>query len=87
VFSRSAELTDISDGPIAVSRIKHTSVVEVSKKGTEGAAATGIEIALFSATFGEQKNVVVDRPFIFVVQDRHNKIPVLVGKVNDPSNK
>lgn len=87
VFSRSAELTAISDGPITVSRIKHTSVVEVSKEGTEGAAATGIEIALFSATFGEQKDVVVDRPFIFVVQDRHNKIPVLVGKVNDPSKK
>ena len=89
--------------PISVSRIKHTSMVEVClsssfaldscqphlyqvrKEGREGAAATGEEIALFSAAFGEQKDIVVDRPFIFVVQDTKNKIPVLVGKITDPT--
>jgi hypothetical protein len=30
--------------------------------------------------------VVVDRPFIFAVMDRINKIPVLVGKVNNPTS-
>ena len=33
----------------------------------------------------DQKVVVVDRPFIFVVQDKINNIPVLVGKVTNPS--
>ena len=60
-------------------------LAQVTKEGTEGAAATGVEIALFSAAFGEQKDIVVDRPFIFVVQDRKNKIPVLVGKITDPT--
>jgi len=85
VFSENAELEGISNAKISVSRIKHSSLVEVTKEGTEGAAATGVEIALFSAAFGEQKDIVVDRPFIFVVQDRKNKIPVLVGKITDPS--
>jgi len=85
VFSENAELDGISNAKISVSRIKHSSLVEVTKEGTEGAAATGVEIALFSAAFGEQKDIVVDRPFIFVVQDRKNKIPVLVGKITDPS--
>jgi len=85
VFSQNAELEGISNAPISVSRIKHSSLVEVTKEGTEGAAATGVEIALFSASFGEQKDIVVDRPFIFVVQDRKNKIPVLVGKITDPT--
>jgi len=85
VFSQNAELEGISSAPISVSRIKHSSLVEVTKEGTEGAAATGVEIALFSAAFGEQKDIVVDRPFIFVVQDRKNKIPVLVGKITDPT--
>merc|ERR1712193_284368 len=80
-----AELEGISSAPISVSRIKHTSLVEVTKEGTEGAAATGVEIALFSAAFGEQKDVVVDRPFIFIVQDKKNHIPVLVGKITDPT--
>merc|ERR1711974_567034 len=52
VFSQNAELEGISNAPISVSRIKHTSLVEVTKEGTEGAAATGVEIALFSAAFG-----------------------------------
>ena len=56
----------------------------MTKEGTEGAAATGVEIALFSAAFGEQKDVVVDRPFIFIVQVKKNQIPLLVGKVADP---
>ena len=38
------------------------------------------------STFAEpDKKIVVDRPFIFVIQDRINKIPVLVGKVTDPT--
>jgi len=85
VFSQNAELGGISNAPISVSRIKHSSLVEVTKEGTEGAAATGVEIALFSAAFGEQIDIVVNRPFIFVVQDRKNKIPVLVGKITDPT--
>merc|ERR1712088_678815 len=84
-FSENAELKGISNAQTSVSRIKHSSLVEVTKEGTEGAAATGVEIALFSAAFGEQKDIVVDRPFIFVVQDTKNKIPVLVGKIADPT--
>lgn len=57
----------------------------MTKEGTEGAAATGVEIELFSASFGDQKDVTVDRPFIFVVQDKKNNVPVLVGKVTDPT--
>ena len=59
--------------------------MEVTKEGTEGAAATGIELVPFSASFGLQKNIVLDRPFIFIVQDRVNNIPVLVGRVKNPS--
>merc|ERR1712215_224140 len=86
VFTAEAELDKIVDGgPIGVGKVIHEAVVEVSKEGTMGAAATGVEIVLFSASFGEQKNIVIDRPFIFIVQDRVNNIPVLVGRVKSPS--
>merc|ERR1719435_21938 len=86
VFTAEAELDKMVDGgPIGVGKVIHEAVVEVSKEGTQGAAATGVEIVLFSASFGEQKNIVVDRPFIFIVQDRVNNIPVLVGRVKSPS--
>ena len=44
-----------------------------------------MEVVLFATASGKQKDIVVDRPFIFVVQDRENKIPVLVGKITDPT--
>ena len=56
---------------------------QVTNEGREGAPATGGEI--FSAAFGEQKDVVVDRPLIFIVQDKKNHIPILVGKITDPT--
>jgi len=89
VFESGAELgelvTDLKN--LAVSKITHTALVEVTKEGTEGAAATGAEIVLLSASFSEQKDVIIDRPFIFIVQDTRNKIPVLVGRVMDPTVK
>merc|ERR1712013_929975 len=86
VFTAEAELDKmVEGGPIGVGKVIHEAVVEVSEEGTKGAAATGVEIVLFSASFGEQKNILLNRPFIFIVQDRVNNIPVLVGRVKSPS--
>jgi len=73
----------ISDG-IAVSKILHKAVVNVDEEGTEGAAATGVELVLLSGSFGEKVDVNVDRPFIFIVQDKRNNIPILVGRIKNP---
>merc|ERR1711936_1199920 len=86
VFTSGAELDNIStDGPLGVSKVVHKAVVEVTKEGTEGAAATGVELVFFSASFGVQKRIVLDRPFIFIVQDKKNNIPILVGRVKNPN--
>merc|ERR1719507_37835 len=87
VFQAGAELAELGTGPLSVSKISHTSLLEVSKEGTEGAAATGAEIVLLSSAFNDRLDIVVDRPFIFVVEDKQNKIPVLVGRVMDPTVK
>merc|ERR1711936_495133 len=87
VFQAGAELAELGMGPLSVSKISHTSLLEVSKEGTEGAAATGAEIVLLSSAFNDRLDIVVDRPFIFVVEDKQNKIPVLVGRVMDPTVK
>jgi len=89
VFEAGAELGELATGlgNLAVSKISHTALVKVTKEGTEGAAATGAEIVLLSASFSEQKDIVINRPFIFIVQDVKNKIPVLVRRVMDPTKK
>jgi len=85
VFSQQAELGSISDDqPLGINSILHNSVIEVTKEGTEGAAATGIELVFFSASFSGEKEVIVDRPFIFVLEDTEHNIPLLVGRVVSP---
>ena len=80
-----AELGNFGEGdPIAVSSILHKAVVNVDKEGTEGAAATGVELVLLSGSFGEKIDVNVDQPFIFIVQDKKNNIPILVGRIKNP---
>ena len=59
--------------------------MEVTKEGTEEAAATAAVIVLVSSAIKDRLDVVVDRPFIFVVEDK--KIPVLVDRVMDPTVK
>lgn len=84
VFTAGAELDKITaGGPVGVGNILHQAVVEVSKDGSEAAAATGIELSLFSSGF--KKHIVVDRPFIFIIQDRLNNIPVIVGRIKNPT--
>merc|ERR1719186_633565 len=86
MFTSGAELDKITGGgPIGVGNILHEAVVEVTKNGTEGAAATGIELVLFS--LGNSKYILLDRPFILIVQDKVNNIPVLVGRIKNPSDK
>merc|ERR1711868_239535 len=85
LFTETAELDLITDDtPIGISGISHESIIEVTVNGTEGAAATGVEIVFFSASPKGEKEVVVDRPFIFVLEDKIDKIPLLVGRVVDP---
>jgi len=86
VFTPIAELDRmVTGGPIGVGKILHEAVVEVNKEGTEAAAATGLELVLFSGGFGEQASITLDRPFIFIVQDKLNNLPVLVGRVMNPT--
>jgi len=82
---KEAELEKLVSGSqVAVSNILHKAVVKVDKDGTEGAAATGVGLVLLSGSFGRNLDVDVNKPFIFIVQDKKNNIPVLVGRVKNP---
>ena len=80
VFESGAELAELGIGQLAVSKFSHSALLEVSK----GAEATGAEIVLLSSAL-KDRLIVVNRPFIFIVQDKKNKVPVLVGRVMDPT--
>merc|ERR1712083_1177964 len=72
---------------LAVSRIIQKSVITVDKEGTEGASATGVQLVLLSGSFGKHVEINLDRPFIFLVEDTRNNIPILVGRVKNPEGE
>ena len=76
----------MTDSSLTVSDISHRAVVEVTKEGTSGAAATGIGLTLLSADEPRRVTLNINRPFIFMVHDVKNDIPILVGRVLDPTD-
>merc|ERR1719245_3036525 len=75
---RNADLSDISDEELYVSEVNHKAVIEVNEKGSEAAAVTVVQIETRVTNLGVEK-VVFDRPFLFVIYDIQNKIPLFFG--------
>jgi len=69
--------------PLKVSGVKHKSTVEVTVEGTEGAAATGVDLVPLS--FSDFREVRIDRPFIFFIRDRYKGSFLFAGKIENPN--
>jgi len=68
---------------LKVNAIKHKAVIEVTKEGTTGVAATGVEIGVLSANFF-QKTAYINKPFLFFVRDRRSENILFAGNVKNP---
>ena len=66
-----------------VSDVIHKAFVSVNEEGTEAAAATAFEIAVSEGS-GPTVEVLVDRPFIFLIPDSETGTIVFMGRVLDP---
>ena len=69
---------------LCVSTVLHEAFIAVDEDGTEAAAATAVVMRTVSAPMLEHE-VVVDRPFLFVVHDVAHLTPLFVGRVTDPT--
>ena len=58
--------------------------LDVDEVGVEAAAVTVIGISLTSIP-PPAVRVVVDRPFMFLIYDTVNNIPVFLGRIADPT--
>ena len=86
-WSSQADFSGISSSPLFVSQIRHQSFVDVNEQGTEAAAVTTGVMAL--ASFRNQPppfEMIVDRPFLFVISDRRTQCILFVGAVYDPGS-
>ncbi len=62
----------------------HKAFVKVDESGTEAAAATAVVMATKGAAPAPPKAFVVDRPFMFTIEDTESGALLFVGRVVDP---
>src|SRR6185437_2840559 len=71
--------------PIYIDQAIHRAVVEVNEEGTEAAAVTAVG---FMASKSQSKprvfEMILNRPFFFVIRDDHTNMILFMGAVNDP---
>ena len=65
-----------------IADVLHKAFVGVDESGTEAAAATAV---VMSGNAGPDKNLQVDRPFVFFIRDQATGTLLFVGQVADPS--
>ena len=83
-FSPAADFSPMSsDTELYISGVEHRTFIEVTEGGTRAAAVTGVTMADKSASpVDEIKRVVLDRPFLYMIVDTANNLPVFIGAVN-----
>jgi serpin B len=81
-----ADFSAMSDEPLEVSEVKQKSYVEVNEEGTEAAAVTtGIMQTTAIVRPQPPFEMVVDRPFFFVIEDNQTQSVLFMGVVYDPA--
>jgi serine protease inhibitor len=81
----SADFSHLYNGPAGrayISTVTHKSFVEVNEEGTEAAAATSVGVG---ATSIGPPPIVVDRPFLFAIRERHSGTVLFMGRIMDPN--
>ncbi len=73
----------VARGSIWVDKVIQKAVIKVNEKGTEAAAVTAIFVLTSAPVYNIE--VVVDKPFIYILRDRDSKAILFVGHVVDPA--
>jgi serpin B len=74
----------VPDRNVFIDQVKHKTFLQVDEEGTEAAAVTSVTMALTSAMPMEPTVMIVDRPFLFAIQEKNSGSVIFVGKVIDP---
>jgi serpin B len=84
-FTDDADFTPMTDDAtdLKIGAVLHQTFVAVDEHGTEAAAATAVTMQVVSMP--QYTDVVVDRPFLFVIHDVEHLTPLFLGRVADPS--
>ena len=75
-------------GPIPpnlyISEVKHKTFVEVNETGTEAAAVTGSRIKRMSGRIEQTVDMLINRPFFFLIRDNDSGTILFMGEITNP---
>jgi serpin B len=84
-FGDAADFSGMTDtAPLAIDDVLHQTFIAVDEAGTEAAAATAVIMRELSGMVTPHE-LVLDRPFLFVIHDAEHGTPMFVGRVAEPS--
>ena len=80
---------DSSKQRLFINDVLHKSFLSVGEKGTKAGAATVVEIEKTGASVNmeEPKEVILDRPFLYMIVDYENKFPIFIGTADSIQTK
>jgi serpin B len=81
-FQGTAEFCGISPcaEPFYIDDVHHRVMLKVDEEGTVAAAASGVTMQAMS----KRRQIVIDRPFLFMIVDDRSKAILFIGRIMDP---
>jgi serpin B len=84
-FTADADFTGMTTSDrLSIAAVLHEGFIAVDEAGTEAAAATAVMMRA-SGFAGQPRQVIADRPFLYVIHDVATRTPLFIGRVMDPS--
>jgi serpin B len=84
-FDDRADFSNMANERLYVSEVKQKSYVDVNEEGTEAAAVTTVTMKSLAIMRPlEPFEMIVDRPFFFVISDRETQTILFMGMIADP---
>jgi serine protease inhibitor len=80
-----ADFGGIADRQLFISQVVHKTFLRMDEKGTEAAAATGVEIELTSAPSVPPPTFRADHPFLVLIRDNRTGAVLFMGRIAEPS--
>ena len=72
------------DPCLHITDIAHQAFINVDESGTEAAAATTVSFGITSIEPGPPVELIIDRPFIYVIRHRPTGALLFLGRVMNP---
>ncbi len=70
-------------GNLYIEQVIHKTFMEVDAQGTKAAAATMVQVNCERAMEKEPVEVILDRPFVYMIIDCEENVPVFIGTMMD----